>query len=56
MTNLQQLEKRVSRLEAVIETQNYVMNHLMETIYEPEFIKKLDKLAEYGNGKEETGG
>lgn len=46
------LLERISVLEEKTDTVIEVINHLLEVIYEPSYIKKLDKLAKYG--KRET--
>ena len=43
-----ELEKRLDRLEKAFDALVDTVNKLMEDIYEPDFIAKLDKLAEYG--------
>ena len=43
---------RISVLEEKTDTVIEIINHLLEVIYEPSYIKKLDKLAKYG--KRET--
>ena len=43
------LERRIAALEESNEALMGVVNHLLETIYDERFIKKLDKLT--GNGK-----
>lgn len=46
------LLERISVLEEKTDTVIEIINHLLEVIYEPDYIKKLDKLAKYG--KRET--
>lgn len=46
-----QLEARVDELEEKVDAVLNVLNDLIELIYEPSYVKKLDKLADYGNGK-----
>lgn len=48
MTNLQELEKRIGRLEAQNGALVEVVNYLLETIFDERFIGKLDKLAKHG--------
>jgi hypothetical protein len=43
---------RISILEEKTDAVIEIINHLLEVIYEPSYIKKLDKLAKYG--KRET--
>lgn len=43
---------RVTVLEEKTDAVIEIINHLLEVIYEPSYIKKLDKLAKYG--KRET--
>ena len=47
-----QLQARVDELEEKVDAVLNVLNDLIELIYEPSFVKKLDKLAKYGKGKE----
>lgn len=47
-----QLQARVDELEEKVDAVLNVLNDLIELIYEPSFVKKLDKLADYGKGKE----
>lgn len=47
-----QLEARVDELEEKVDAVLNVLNDLIELIYEPSYVKKLDKLAKYGKGKE----
>lgn len=49
MGRYESLERRVCALEESNEALMVVVNHLLETIYDERFIKKLDKLT--GNGK-----
>ena len=49
MGRYESLERRVCALEESNEALMGVVNHLLETIYDERFIKKLDKLT--GNGK-----
>lgn len=49
MGKVDELERRVCALEESNEALMGVVNHLLETIYDERFIKKLDKLT--GNGK-----
>ena len=48
----EELEKRVKALEEKVDALLGVVNDFIELIYEPGYVRKLDKLAEYGNGKE----
>lgn len=47
-----ELLARISVLEEKTDAVIEIINHLLEVIYEPSYIKKLDKLAKYG--KRET--
>ena len=47
-----QLQARVDELEEKVDAVLNVLNDLIELIYEPSYVKKLDKLAKYGKGKE----
>ena len=47
-----QLEARVDELEEKVDAVLNVLNDLIELIYEPSYVKKLDKLADYEKGKE----
>jgi len=46
------LEARVDELEEKADAMLGVLNSFIEIIYEPSYVKKLDKLADYGKGKE----
>ena len=52
MEKIEQLENRVSQLEDIVGALTVVVNTLLDDVYEPEFIEKVDKLARYG--KEST--
>ena len=52
MGKVEELENRVAQLEDIVGALTVVVNTLMEDVYEPEFIEKVDKLARYG--KEST--
>ena len=54
MTDIERLERRVTELEECFEAQTCVINFLLETCVNPEFIAKLDKLAKYGKGKKKA--
>ena len=43
-----ELESRVSMLESGMDAAIGVINRLVEDIYDPEVVKKLDKLAMHG--------
>ena len=47
-----QLQARVDELEEKVDAVLNVLNDLIELIYEPSYVKKLDKLADYGKRKE----
>lgn len=47
----QELYDRITVLEEKTDAVIEVINHLLEVIYEPSYIKKLDKLAKYGKKK-----
>ena len=49
MGKVEEFERRVTALEETNDALMGVVNHLLETIYDERFIKKLDKLS--GNGK-----
>lgn len=49
MGRYESLVRRMEALEESNEALMGVVNHLLETIYDERFIKKLDKLS--GNGK-----
>lgn len=54
MDKITSLEKRVGVLEEIVGSLTVVVNKLMEDIYEPEFMEKIDKLARYGKEIEEN--
>ena len=54
MDKVTSLEKRVEVLEEIVGSLTVVVNKLMEDIYEPEFMEKIDKLARYGKEIEEN--
>lgn len=54
MMDIERLERRVRELEECFEAQTGVINFLLETCVDPEFISKLDKLAKYGKGKKKA--
>lgn len=53
MGRYESLERRVCALEESNEALMVVVNHLLETIYDERFIKKLDKLTGNGKGRQE---
>ena len=53
MGRYESLERRVCALEESNEALMGVGNHLLETIYDERFIKKLDKLTGNGKGRQE---
>lgn len=48
MSEVEELRRRVEVLEEKVDASVEVINHLLEVIYDERFIKKLDKLASYG--------
>lgn len=48
MDEVELLRKRIELMEEKVDALLEVVNHLLEVVYEPEFVKKLDKLANYG--------
>lgn len=48
MSEVEELRRRVEVLEEKVDASVEVVNHLLEVIYDERFIKKLDKLASYG--------
>lgn len=55
MDEVELLKKRVKLLEEEVDNLQVVVNHLLEVVYEPEFIKKIDKLANYGKTDKRKG-
>lgn len=51
MGRFESLVRRMEALEESNEALIGVVNHLLETIYDERFIKKLDKLTGNGKGK-----
>jgi len=45
MAKVQELEERIAALEGVVEALAVVINKIMEDVYEPEFVQKIDMLA-----------
>ena len=54
MSGLGELEARVSALEEKMDVVIDLVNDFVELIYEPSYVRKLDKLAGYG--RKEDGG
>lgn len=54
MERIEQLENRVAQLEDLVGALTTVVNKLLEDIYEPEFMEKIDKLARYGKEIDEN--
>ena len=48
MTGIQEIEQRVDALEDKMNVVIDLINDFIELVYEPEYVKKLDKLAKYG--------
>ena len=44
---MEELERRVAELEERMDVMVSLTNHFMELVYEPRFIRKLDKLARH---------
>ena len=53
MGRYESLVRRMEALEESNEALMVVVNHLLETIYDERFIKKLDKLTGNGKGRQE---
>lgn len=54
MSVIKELEDRVSALEEKMDVVIDLINDFIELVYEPQYVKKLDKLAR--NGKKEADG
>ena len=54
MGKVEQLENRVAQLEDIVGALTVVTNKLLEDVYEPEFMEKIDKLAIYGKECKES--
>lgn len=54
MSGMKELEARVSALEEKMDVVIELINDFIELIYEPQYVRKLDKLAR--NGKKEADG
>ena len=55
MTRIQEIEQRVDALEDKMNVVIDLINDFIELVYEPSFVKKIDKLAKKKeNGKEEA--
>lgn len=48
MTKIEEIEARLAQLEDRMDTCIVVLNKLIDDVFEPEFVKKTDKLVEYG--------
>ena len=48
MGELESLRQRIDTLEEKVDALLGVVNHLIETVYMPEFIEKIDKLVKNG--------
>jgi len=48
MSGMKELEARVSDLEEKMDVVIDLINDFIEMVYEPQYVKKLDKLARYG--------
>ena len=48
MSGMKELETRVSALEEKMDAVIDLINDFIELMYEPQYVKKLDKLAGYG--------
>ena len=46
-----ELEVRVRNLEERLDAVITVVNKLMEDIFEPEYLEKIDRLVDYGEGE-----
>ena len=52
MGGIDDLRKRIEALEEKMDVVIDLINDFIELIYEPQYVRKLDKLAKYG--KKET--
>jgi len=48
MSDYESLKARIGLLEEKMDTVIDVINDFIELIYEPQYVRKLDKLARYG--------
>lgn len=53
MGAIDDIRQRIEALEEKMDTVIDLINDFIELVYEPEYVKKLDKLAKYGK-KEAT--
>jgi len=54
MGRVESLEARVTALEESNDALMGVVNHLLETVYDERFMKKLDKLVKNGRKRKDT--
>lgn len=48
MSELDRIRARIDALEEKMDVVIDLINDFIELVYEPEYVKKLDKLAKYG--------
>lgn len=46
MSEIEEIKKRISRLEEMMDAAIGVLNKLIDDIYEPCYVKKLDRMAD----------
>lgn len=54
MTRMGEIEHRLDILEEKTDAVIALLNDFIELIYEPGYVKKLDKLARYGKREKES--
>ena len=52
MSEIERMEKRISALEDTVRALTSVVNMLIDDVFEPEFVKKIDNLVDYGKEKD----
>ena len=52
MSKIEEIEERLDALEKSMDAVIDVLNRLIEDVFEPEFVQKIDKLAKYEQEKE----
>lgn len=55
MDEKEMMKKRISALEDTVSALVSVVNMLIDDVFEPEFVKKIDNLVNYGEGKADKG-
>ena len=52
MNDIERMKRRISALEDTVTALVGVVNILIDDVFEPEFVRKIDNLCDYGKEKD----